>query len=538
MKIHYHQAKGPDSTLRGILMVALLAIDVTAYSADGHDASGSMPIKSALGAEEPLRQFPVYHRGMPMRIGNELQLLADDYIIEDRWKITREVGSVIKHLRNPVLVQDKPWEGQIGTLSSVFYDDKLGKFRMYYDSFNLTNYFNPREGAPSYAVAYAESADGFNWIKPALEGFPYGNYPRTNILNSGLNGKRAGSANVFLNPDQSDPARRFMILYLGGGTRLAYSADGLHWDTLKEPLIRYHSDFNNHLLYVPEHKLWYMYVRPFVRSNGRGDLPEGPRHTSRRLALTTSPDLKNWSPPRIVLYPDERDEPDYNGVSVFRRYGLFIGLYSQMAQEHGGSEQEVYLATSRDGIHWQRTEERKPFLSRGILGSFDQGEVGVTMSPPVEIGEEMYLYYRGTPEGESSFYSESAVGVCRFRKDRFIGLRAADLTGYLLTKELVLEGSKLVLNCSSLPRVYHTREQDGIRVAIFAPPDYGQDGGAIKETAIPGFALEDCDVVTTDSTTHTVTWKGKSDLSMLLGRKVYLRFQMRAATLYSFQVAL
>jgi hypothetical protein len=486
---------------------------------------------------EPGLEVSAYMRGEALRIGNEVQLLADDYVVEDRWKLTREVGRVIKHLRNPVLVQDKPWEGQIGMVSSVFYDEKLQKFRMYYDSFNLTNYFNPREGAPSYAIAYAESDDGFKWYKPALEGFPYGNYPRTNILNSGLDGKRAGVASVFLNPDQSDPARRFMIVYLGGGARLAYSADGLHWDTLPEPLLRYHSDFNNHLLYVPELKLWYMYVRPFVRSNGRGDLPEGPRHTSRRLALTTSPDLKNWSPPRIVLYPDERDEPDYNGVSVFRRHGLFIGMYSQMAQEHGGSEQEVYLATSRDGIHWQRTEDRKPFLSQGIPGSFDQGEVGFTSSPPIEIGEEMYLYYRGTPEGESSFYSESAVGVCRFRKDRFIGQRAGDLTGYLLTKELVLEGSKLVLNCSSLPRVYHTREQDGIRVAIFAAPDYGQDGGAIKETAIPGFALEDCDVVTTDSTTHTVTWKRKSDLSSLKGRSVYLRFQMKGATLYSFQIA-
>jgi len=301
-----------------------------------------------------------YFRGEPLRIGNEVQLLADDYVIEDRWKLTRELGKVIKHLGNPVLVQDKPWEGQLGMISSVFYDGRLGKFRMYYDSFSLSNYFNPRPGAPSYAVAYAESDDGFNWHKPVLEGFPYGDHARTNVINLGLDRKRANAAIVSLNPDQSDPAKQFMIVYSSGGTRLAYSADGLHWDTLPDPILRYHSDFPNHLMYVPELKLWYVYVRPFVRSNGRGQIPEGPRHTSRRMALLTSPDLKTWSPPRIVLYPDERDEPDYNAVLVFRRHGLFIALYSQMAQETGGSEQEMYLATSRDGLHWQRTEDRQP----------------------------------------------------------------------------------------------------------------------------------------------------------------------------------
>jgi hypothetical protein len=28
-----------------------------------------------------------YVRGEPMRIGNDLQLLADDYIVEDRWML-------------------------------------------------------------------------------------------------------------------------------------------------------------------------------------------------------------------------------------------------------------------------------------------------------------------------------------------------------------------------------------------------------------------------------------------------------------------
>jgi hypothetical protein len=449
-----------------------------------------------------------------------------------------------------VVVQDTPWEGQIGGHPCVIYDDETGKHRIYYSVWNLTNYFNPQKGSPSYFVACAESEDGFNWTKPALKGFPYGKYERTNVVNIGVDGKRADAAQVMLNPDQTDRNKRFMIVYLGGGVRLAYSPDGLHWDTVKEPLLRYHSDFPNHLLYVPEAKLWYLYVRPFVRSNGRGEIPEGPRHTSRRLALMTSPDLRKWSPPRVVLYPDERDEPDYDSVYVFRRHGLFIGMYSQMQQEKRQSENDVYIATSRDGINWKRTWDRKPFLARGLPGSFDAGQIGWGLSPPVQLGEEELIYYWATPEGQSQSYQEASIGIARMRKDRFIGIWAEDLTGYLLTKEFVLEGSKLVINCSALPKIYHPRSTIGIRVEIFEGPEYIMPGeqhdalgqvapraNTIHEMPIPGFSMEDSDAIITDNTAHVVTWKGKSDLSALRGKKIFLRFKMRYAGLYSFQIA-
>lgn len=43
-----------------------------------------------------------------MHIGNQIQLLADDYMVEDRWKLTRTTGEVMNSLHNPVLVRDKP----------------------------------------------------------------------------------------------------------------------------------------------------------------------------------------------------------------------------------------------------------------------------------------------------------------------------------------------------------------------------------------------------------------------------------------------
>src|SRR5215813_169978 len=109
----------------GILAVTLVVGTVGATR--GSESFGDLPFS--------------YFRGEPLRIGNQIQLLADDYIVEDRWKLVRTVGQVFKYLRNPVIVHDKPWEGSIGTYPSVMYDEKLHKFRMWYQCFHLTNYF-------------------------------------------------------------------------------------------------------------------------------------------------------------------------------------------------------------------------------------------------------------------------------------------------------------------------------------------------------------------------------------------------------------
>ena len=44
----------------------------------------------------------------------------------------------------------------------------------------------------------------------------------------------------------------------------------------------------------------------------------------------TSPDLVSWSYPRVVIYPDERDLPDYDHASVFRYGSHFLMLYAAM----------------------------------------------------------------------------------------------------------------------------------------------------------------------------------------------------------------
>ena len=109
--------------------------------------------------------------------------------------------------------------------------------------------------------------------------------------------------------------------------------------------------------------------------------------------------------------------------------------------------------------------------------------------------------------------AETGTGVCRLRRDRFVGQSAGDQTGFLLTRQFVLEGGSLKINCSALPGP-EKQESDGIRVSIIAAPDF-KTKETTWETAVPGYALADCDPIITDDIAHTVTWKGASDLGAL-----------------------
>jgi len=496
-------------------------------------ALGSAACAGALKGQSAIGDLPLsYFHGEPLRIGSQIQLLADDYMVEDRWKLTRTCGKVFKYLRNPIIVRDKPFEGEIGGSPSVVYDPQIHKYRMWYQCFDLNNYFT--HAGPNYYIGYAESDDGFNWYKPLLEGFPFGGSPKSNIVTTGRGGKRASAVQVMLNPDQSNPRKRFMMVYCGTQVESAYSADGLHWDLVERPLLPYKSDTINHLVWVSEQKTWFLYERPAVRSNGRGPVPEGLRHTGRRSSVSMSTNLVDWSMPRTVFYPDELGEPDYDGVFVFRRYGMFLAFYSQMFQEHGNSETQIYLATSRDGIRWQRTWDRQPLIPRGPEQSYDSGQVGPGTSAPIDMGSDMLIYYAASVSAQNEWAGESGVAVCRLRRDRFVGQVAGTETGYLLTRQFLLEGNTLKLNCSSPPRSYH-RDTDGIQVAILEAPDF-QTPQTTFEKAVPGFSLDDCDMIVTDDTSHVVTWRGKSDLSGLRGKAVFLRFRMKNGALYSLQV--
>jgi len=492
-----------------------------------------------------------YYAGVPLRLREGPQLLIDDSLVEDRWRLKRVVIQPQKFPKNPVLVRDKAWEGDAVLGAKVIYDEERGLFRMWYETFSYTEAL--QSGTATAVVCYAESRDGYNWEKPLFDFFPFPGHPRTNILYRGTyydqDPRRYGAVacQVWKDLAETNPQRRYKMLsyepkpvagVLRRGVNLATSPDGLRWRLdERPPLLDYNSDASNHTVYDPVFGRWLFYCRPrLVHATGLtpqdpqpGGYP-GTRHYSRRLAVMTSTDFMNWSYPRTCLYPDEADAPDFNGFWVFRYGSHFIALLGIMDGDQDQAPQDVRLATSIDGLQWQRSPIREPYIPRGRDGDWDAGLVDV-MTTPIIQGDDILIFYNGNTVNKS-WVTQTGIGVAFAKADRFIEQRADDEPGFLITREFILDGNRLTINSS---RFKLRNKTQYIKAEIVRHPPVGGHYGF--KAAYEGFSFKDCDPVTQNGSNVTLTWRGKSDLSVLTGKPIYIRFELRNMGIFSFRVA-
>lgn len=476
-----------------------------------------------------------YFDGEPLRLGPGAQLLLDDHLVEDRWALERVLHTPEKFARNPVLLRDKPWEGDVAYRPCVIVDD--GRYRMWYQCFSFTNYYGA--GGPPYYLAYAESDDGYEWHKPKLD--VCDGYEDTNVVYAGTHYARLQGVQVWRD-DNDTAARRYKMICverspssdgkLASGVHLSVSPDGLSWSVHGGPLLDYHSDTHNHVVRDDEQDRWLMYCRPIVMSAVGRRYPrfqEGGRHTRRRVSVATSPDLRTWSYPRTCLLPDEIEPNDIDSCCVFRWQSHFLMLYASMEGEQSGTN-EGRLASSADGLRWQRFHGGTPFLPRGVAGQWDEGQV-IPAEGPLRQGEDMLFYYSGFSQPQYDPGRSGGIGLATLRADQFVEQRGADRPGYLLTREFVFDGTGLQLN--TIRRGMQYCEQ-AIRVEIARRPEVGAHAGHVQ--AIEGFMLEDCDPLRGTRTDAPVSWQGNQDLSSLRGQNVYLRFEIRNMGLFAFTI--
>jgi hypothetical protein len=477
----------------------------------------------------------VYFDGQPLHLDPGPQLLLDDHLVEDRWALERVLHKPEKFPRNPVLVRDKPWEGDVAYRPCVIADG--GRYRMWYQCFSFTNYHGA--GGPPYYLGYAESDDGYQWHKPKLDVCP--GYEGSNIIYTGTHYARLQGVQVWRDDVDTAPRRYKMICVerspsvdgvLASGVHMCISADGLQWSLDGAPLLDYHSDCHNHVVRDAARDRWLLYCRPIVMSAVGRRYPrfqEGGRHTRRRVSVATSPDLRTWSYPRTTLLPDEVEPNDIDSCSVFRWNSHFLMLYASMEGDETGTN-EGRLASSADGLRWHRFHSGDSFLPRGATGQWDGGQV-IPADGPLRQGDQMLFYYSGFSQPQYDPSRMGGVGLATLRADQFVEQRGGDRPGYLLTREFVCEGSQLQLNTIMRGMPYH---EQAIRVEIARRPEVLGHAGHVQ--AVSGFALEDCDPLRGTRTDVPVSWQGNGDLSSLLGQSIYLRFEIRNMGLFAFEV--
>ena len=259
-----------------------------------------------------------------------------------------------------------------------------------------------------------------------------------------------------------------------------------------------------------------------------------------------SDDFLNWGEEETVLAPDEIDSANCPpGLVRMDFYGGNMNPYCEAADAYVGlpnayyhwkfdmtrkwwagkyiqepSSMDVQLVTSRDGIQWNRSPQRKPFIALGPEGTFWSRQI-YPDGNPIRVGDELWFYFAGLDvhhKEQSLCKSNGARGRAVLRLDGFISADAAYTGGELTTRPLTFTGDRLQLNVD-------TGAGGVARVEI-------QDESG---RPLPGFAASDADEINGNYIRIQPTWNGKPDVASLAGRPVRLRFLMRDTKLYSFR---
>ncbi len=476
----------------------------------------------------------------PIKPGNYTQEFFDNYIIEDMSGIRRRFFSVEKDKANPVMTKDREWEEPVGPgYISYLKDEEQNRYLLWYDvpvDIDI-NGIKKR----TYYVCHAQSKDLYKWEKPVYKNGYFENCPYNSIVARG--NLHASGQTVVENPDKTDAQKKYIMVYDDMGVKISFSPDGIKWTEYeKNPVIKGMNDTHLSIVYCEQQKKWFLYIRPNVYAG----------HWKRRIAVSVSNDLESWTQPSNVLIPQDEDE--FYDMPVFKHNGIFIGLLHKFYSSTS-STLDVELAYSRDGITWQRTYNT--VIPLGNLGEFDSYYVSPSNLFTNFKGKLMTLY-RGSASRHNDLLQNkrSAIGIGWLRKDGFVCLDCTSSNvmatksqaslkednisvkeqGVLLTRPFIMEGSKIVINAWA-PNGYVNVEIIDVEKGLPHLPDKPMIvKGPFHENAFEEFTEDKFDTFKGDSTCHTLSWNGRTDLSSLDGRCIRLKLTMWAARLYSFTV--
>ena len=278
---------------------------------------------------------------------------------------------------------------------------------------------------------------------------------------------------VFLDPRKTDGNRFKYAGRIGGGFSLWVwtSPDGIHWKKfLDHPVLRKGPfDSQNQAFWDDRIGKYVAYVRRAsdkLNSADLGTMPysqvfqlaaEGAADPAgqRKVGRAMSDDLVHWpSEPEVVFSYDKNDpvESDHYNPCVIKYpyardvYLMFPSAFLHASKKETGNDGalDIQLATSRDGIHWNRLD-RRPYVRLGVDGSFDSGTVYM-MVGMLRRGPELWMYYTGSDLRHGAYDVKTTRNMGRVsrvvqRLDGFISADAAFMGGELTTVPIAFEAA-------------------------------------------------------------------------------------------------
>ena len=506
-------------------------------------------------------------------VGLQKQLFLDNYILDELIDAERTV--VRPHKAETPLIQyeDLPWERYHFTCvpAAALYDPGDRLYKMWYKTLVSGN-TNSSEGT-EVVLCYAESDDALHWRKPMrADCQPFEDVTKTNIVMRDFD-----NGTVVLNPDRSDPTRKFLAVYnpsmaaTSRGervmSRVAASPDGISWHVISD-----NTPFRHH------HQMRVIWDEAYGKWVGYSQASHAFASNLhiRTIGRQESADFINWSPKQIILSsdwdPGVGPNVEFHTMSVRKEGGLYIGIVEEAHGEHqwlvnrNGSNQrdqfhtKAALYSSRDGHRFFRADGYRPWADNGPPGSQDYGYLchtvagqllhkgqmvipysafpykqrdtrpaGVSKHAPLASAaasrrhiEELSRYGIGSPMMDRvrpELPLQRGIGALVLREDGWAALRPKYEAGQVITKQFVFEGNALSVNADCAYGL--------IRVALL--------DSELKP--YPGFSLEESIPLHAPSRQiwHQAMWKNRPDMRRLWNKPVRICFSLLESSLYGFQ---
>ena len=291
----------------------------------------------------------------------------------------------------------------------------------------------------------------------------------------------------------------------------ATSPDGVRWKVLPEPLVLHYSDTTNVACYDERLGCYVWYAR--CSAFGR-----------RSIGRAETDDFRRWPLPEPIVCPGLQDHPAddwYTNSKTMYPGSVDHHLMFPALFHHADDTADLHLFSSADGITWSRVPGPSA-LSCGEADSWDAGCVfgGTALIPlgadRVGLPYGGYPHPHKYPRNRHTFRHD--LGYAVWPAERLAALEV-EQDGHFLTMPMTAGGRRLRLN-AAIKSAGH--------ILVEVADRRGQ--------ALPGHTFADAVPVLGDSHSHRVSWRNGDQLPVEPGQSFALRFRLRCARLFAFQV--
>lgn len=361
-------------------------------------------------------------------------------------------GNVSKSSRNPLFVQDKPWEPRLDNgypmmaHSPAASDGSPERWEVWYGDCISS----PGGGAPDcdqQVVLYANSTDGFTWAKPDLGAFNLSaaTWVRPSLRRYGTHNNivmRGGGVGVYrdprVQPGKPGAYKGFGVgcFAPGGGAAsddgcisgIGESVDGIVWGDavpLNWPKPQRY-DCEQNIWWDRKSDTYLLTTRSYNPPNSPCDGKCG-----RSVALAQSKSWQTGWPKQVTTIEVGTPSEQLYSQITFPWYNVWLGMVMVYSEASKSQEVHCRLAYSRDLATWAWVDggaadlaDGKDFIPLGHPGAFDSHIIFAAAHPVIMPRDgTARIYYMGG-NGPHFGARNSSFGLATLAKDRFAGVQA------------------------------------------------------------------------------------------------------------------